>query len=158
MFFTFRLYLHLNCVLMLNWIVCDIELIFYIKMDLALNNPQRLICHKNSTKQPTNQPCHHEPNTRKRVRTWKDRVRLCLHMFLYMYCITVVINILVIIVGIQHTHHKRYGLVAHRRFERNNLVTLNKDDTTWAGKANKETGNDKTLPASRVGWLRSECW
>ena len=25
-------------------------------MDLALNNPQRLICHKNPTNQPTNQP------------------------------------------------------------------------------------------------------
>ena len=77
MFFTIKLYLHLNCVMMLNWIVwnwtvfhietvltlnwivlCthakrmfEIELIIYIKMDLALNNLQRLICHKT---QPTN--------------------------------------------------------------------------------------------------------
>ena len=28
----------------------EIELIIYIKMDLALNNPQRLICHKIQTK------------------------------------------------------------------------------------------------------------
>ena len=38
-----------NCVLMLNWIVWklfEIELIICIKMDLALNNLQRLICHK----------------------------------------------------------------------------------------------------------------
>ena len=31
----------------------QIELIIYIKMDLALNNLQRLICHET---QPTNQP------------------------------------------------------------------------------------------------------
>ena len=31
-----------------------LNLIVYIKMDLALNNLQRLICHKKS--QPTNQP------------------------------------------------------------------------------------------------------
>ena len=43
MFFTIKLFLHLNCVLILNRIV-------YIKMDLALNNLQRLICHKT---QPT---------------------------------------------------------------------------------------------------------
>ena len=34
----------------------EIELIICIKMDLALNNLQRLICHKN----PTNQPTNHE--------------------------------------------------------------------------------------------------
>ena len=33
--------------------VFEIELIIYIKMDLALNNLQRLTCHKT---QPTNQP------------------------------------------------------------------------------------------------------
>ena len=32
----------------------EIQLIIYIKMDLALNNQQRLICHKSN--QPTNQP------------------------------------------------------------------------------------------------------
>ena len=91
LFFTIKLYLHLNCVLILNWIIwnwtvfdietvltlnwiviynclnklnclkekcfwqivysCltelfEIELIIYIKMDLALNNLQRSICHK----------------------------------------------------------------------------------------------------------------
>ena len=39
-----------NCVLMLNWIVWNRTIC--IKMDLALNNLQRLICHKT---QPTNQ-------------------------------------------------------------------------------------------------------
>ena len=44
---------------MLNWIVWnrtelfEIELIIYIKMDLALDNLQRLKCHK--TNQQTNQ-------------------------------------------------------------------------------------------------------
>ena len=32
------------------------ELIIYIKMDLALNNLQKLICYKNPTNQPTNRP------------------------------------------------------------------------------------------------------
>ena len=41
---------HLNCVLILNWIVWNRTI--YIKMDLALNNLQKLICHKI---QPTNQ-------------------------------------------------------------------------------------------------------
>ena len=35
----------------------EIELIYYIKMDLMLNNLKRLICHK--TNQPTNQPFSH---------------------------------------------------------------------------------------------------
>ena len=48
MFLTIELYLHLNCVL-LNWIVWNRSI--FIKMDLALNNVQRLICHK--PKQPT---------------------------------------------------------------------------------------------------------
>ena len=39
---------------MLNWIV-EIELTICMKMDLALNNLQRLICHKTQTNQPTNQ-------------------------------------------------------------------------------------------------------
>ena len=35
----------------------EIELIIYIKMDLALNNLQGLICHKTqTTNQPTNHP------------------------------------------------------------------------------------------------------
>ena len=42
MLFTIKLYLHLNCVLIRNWSV-------FIKMDLALNNLQRLICHKTQT-------------------------------------------------------------------------------------------------------------
>ena len=34
----------------------EIELIIYLKVDLALNNQQRLICHKTqTTDQPTNQ-------------------------------------------------------------------------------------------------------
>ena len=32
----------------------EIELFICIRMDLALNNLQRLICHKNPTNQPTN--------------------------------------------------------------------------------------------------------
>ena len=31
----------------------EIELFIYIKMGLALNNLQRLICHKTQTKKPT---------------------------------------------------------------------------------------------------------
>ena len=46
-----KLYLHLNCVLILNWIVWN--RIIFIKMDLALNNIQRLIYHNPQT---TNQP------------------------------------------------------------------------------------------------------
>ena len=53
MFFTIKLCLHLNCVLILNWIVWNRTIC--IKMNLALNNLQRLICHKTQTKnQPTN--------------------------------------------------------------------------------------------------------
>ena len=72
MFLEFKLFLHLNCVLMLsrmvwngtvffyietvlelNWTeLFEIELVICIKMDLALNNLQRLICRKT---QPTNQ-------------------------------------------------------------------------------------------------------
>ena len=51
MFFTIKLSLHLNGVLMLNWIVWNRTI--SIKMDLALNNLQRLICSNN---QPNNQP------------------------------------------------------------------------------------------------------
>ena len=51
MLLTIKPYLYLNCVLMLNWIVWNRT--FFIKIDLALNNIQRLICHKI---QPTNQP------------------------------------------------------------------------------------------------------
>ena len=47
MFFTIKLYLHLNCVLMLNWIVWNRTI--FIKMDLVLNNLQRLIHHKTQT-------------------------------------------------------------------------------------------------------------
>ena len=32
---------------------CSIELIICLKMNLALNNVQRLICHKTQTNQPT---------------------------------------------------------------------------------------------------------
>ena len=46
MFLTIKLCTHAK----LNWF--EIELIIYIKMDLALNNLQSLICHKT---QPTNQ-------------------------------------------------------------------------------------------------------
>ena len=51
MFLIIKLYLHLNTVLMLNRIIRYRSI--FIKMDLALNNLQRLICHKT---QPTNQP------------------------------------------------------------------------------------------------------
>ena len=44
MFLIIKLYLDLNCVLMLNWIVWNWTI--FIKMDLALNNLQRLIYHK----------------------------------------------------------------------------------------------------------------
>ena len=37
---------------MLNWIAL-IEQIIYIKMDLALNNLQRLICHKTQQTKPS---------------------------------------------------------------------------------------------------------
>ena len=50
MFFTIKLVLHLNCVLILTELF-EIELTFCIKIDMALNNQQRLICHKT---QPTN--------------------------------------------------------------------------------------------------------
>ena len=54
MFFTIKLYLHLNCVFILNWIVWNRTI--FIKMDLALNDLKRLICHKTQiTNQPTNQ-------------------------------------------------------------------------------------------------------
>ena len=46
-----KLYLHLNFALILNWIVRNWTV--FIKMDFALNNLQRLICHKTHT---TNQP------------------------------------------------------------------------------------------------------
>ena len=44
MFFTIKLYLHLNCVLILNWIVWNRTI--FIKMDLALND------HKTKTTKP----------------------------------------------------------------------------------------------------------
>ena len=55
MFFTIKLYLHSNCVLLCYTELFEIELIIYIKMDLALNNLQMLICQKKKN-QPTNQP------------------------------------------------------------------------------------------------------
>ena len=47
MFLIIKAYLHLNCVLMLNWIIWNRST--FIKMDLALNNLQRLICYKTQT-------------------------------------------------------------------------------------------------------------
>ena len=44
----------LDCVLMLNWIVWNRTVHLY-KMDLALNNLQRLICHKTQTNEQTAQ-------------------------------------------------------------------------------------------------------
>ena len=49
MFFTIKLYLHLSCYSRKTELF-EIDLIIYIKLDLALNNLQRLICHKT---QPT---------------------------------------------------------------------------------------------------------
>ena len=43
-----------SCLLMLNWIVWNRTDYLY-KKNLALNNLQMLICHKNPTNQPTNQ-------------------------------------------------------------------------------------------------------
>ena len=43
--------IELNCVLMLNWIVWN-RTVYLYKMDLALNNLRKLICHKT---QPTNE-------------------------------------------------------------------------------------------------------
>ena len=51
MFFTIKLYLHLNYVLMQNWIVWNRSTFFY--KNLVLNYRQMLICHKT---QPNNQP------------------------------------------------------------------------------------------------------
>ena len=47
MFFTIKLNLNLNCILILNWIVWNRNI--FIKMDLALNDQQSLICHKTQT-------------------------------------------------------------------------------------------------------------
>ena len=41
--------IELNCVLMLNWIIWN-RTVYCLKMDSALNNLQRLICHKTQTK------------------------------------------------------------------------------------------------------------
>ena len=46
-----KLYLHLNCVRMLNGIVWNRTI--FIKIDLALNNLQSLICHKTQTTNQT---------------------------------------------------------------------------------------------------------
>ena len=61
-------YAKLNCF--------SIELIIYIKMDLALNNLQRLICHK--TKQ-TNLPVDFGAMTMKEYSTFPKSSRLELH-------------------------------------------------------------------------------
>ena len=50
-----KFFWQLNCVLMLNWIVLN-RTDYLHKMDLALNNLQRFICHKT---QQTNQPTTH---------------------------------------------------------------------------------------------------
>ena len=51
MFFTIKLYLYLNCELILNRIVWNRTIC--IKIDFALNNLQRLICHKTQTTNQT---------------------------------------------------------------------------------------------------------
>ena len=53
MFLTIKLctYAKLNCF--------TIEQIIYIKMDLALNNQQRLICHKTKQTKPSVSPANH---------------------------------------------------------------------------------------------------
>ena len=43
----------LNCVLILNWIVWN-QTVYLYKMDLALNNLLKLICHKTQTNKQTN--------------------------------------------------------------------------------------------------------
>ena len=40
--------IELNCTLMINWIVWN-RTVYLNKMDLTLNNQQRLMCHKNQT-------------------------------------------------------------------------------------------------------------
>ena len=84
MFFTIKLYLHLNWILALNWIVwnrnifinctywrlnCILVLngivwhrIIFIKMDLALNNLQRLICYKTQTTSQSNKSTKEQGN------------------------------------------------------------------------------------------------
>ena len=42
---------HVNCVLILNWIDWN-RTVYMYKMDLALNNLQRFICHKTQTDKP----------------------------------------------------------------------------------------------------------
>ena len=54
-FFTIKLYLHLNYELMLNSTVWNKTI--FLKIDLALNNLQMLICHKTQT---ANQPINNK--------------------------------------------------------------------------------------------------
>ena len=65
---------------MLNWI--EMELIICIKMDLALNNLQRLICHKTLTNKQTNIGfCEQKNKLPKRILTQitTDRLKLMLN-------------------------------------------------------------------------------
>ena len=68
MFFTIKLYLHLNCVVTLNWIVWNRTI--FIKIDLALNNLQRLICHKTLNNQPTSQSWRQNTCTWGKISLW----------------------------------------------------------------------------------------
>ena len=61
----------------------EIELIIYIKMDLALKNLQMLICHKNN--QPTNQPTiltliHIFPNSEHSL--FINSISLCVYIYI----------------------------------------------------------------------------
>ena len=50
----------------------EIKQFICIKMDLALNNLQRLICHKAQTNQPTNQPTSKKTNKQINTQRPKD--------------------------------------------------------------------------------------
>ena len=61
MSFTIKLFIHLNCQLMQNWIVWNRTI--FIKMNLALNNLQRLIC-KNPKIPTIHEVAYFEPTVR----------------------------------------------------------------------------------------------
>ena len=56
----------------------EIELIIFIKMDLVLNNIQRLICHKDPTNQQTNQNQIQEESSTK-----KKGSQMSMHIHIY---------------------------------------------------------------------------
>ena len=65
-----QLYLHLNCELILNWIIWNRTL--FIKMDLALNNQQRLICYKTNHPTGPDDAGHPRSKFQGRVSIWTE--------------------------------------------------------------------------------------